>query len=191
MNIFTKYQILLASKSPRRSKLLEEMGFDFTIKIKEVEEIYPVELEANKVPEFLAQLKSTPFKNKLSDDQLVITADTIVLFQNKILGKPLDLTDAKNTLQKLSGNKHIVLSGVNLMSNKKSISFTDSSTVYFSEIPDEAIDYYLSIEPPLDKAGSYGIQGWIGHNYIDKIKGSYTNIMGLPTEKLFKVLMEF
>lgn len=191
MNIYNKHEILLASKSPRRSKLLEEMGFDFSVKTMEVEESFPPDLDARIVPEFLAQKKSTPFKGKLSKNQLVITADTIVLFDNSILGKPADLDEAKKTLQKLSRNRHIVLSGVNLMSSTKSVSFTDSSTVHFSEISEEAIDYYLSIEPPLDKAGSYGIQGWIGHNYIDKIEGSYTNIMGLPTEKLFKALLDF
>jgi len=189
MNIFNKFEIILASKSPRRSKLLQEMGFTFEVQTLDVEESYPDDLASERVPEFLAIKKAQPFKGKLTGNQLVITSDTIVIFENEILGKPVDKAEAKRTLQRLSGNSHIVISGVHIMTATKEVSFSDSSLVHFSEIPEDAIDYYLSIEPPLDKAGSYGIQGWIGHNYIDKIEGSYTNIMGLPTEKLFKALM--
>lgn len=191
MNLLKKYNIVLASKSPRRSKLLREMGFSFKVMTMDVEESFPDDILSEDVPEYLAIKKASPFTGTLADNQLVITADTIVIFENKILGKPKDLIEAKKTLQTLSGKSHLVISGVQLMSSSKTQSFSDSSIVHFSEIPDEAIDYYLEIEPPLDKAGSYGIQGWIGHNFIDRIEGSYTNIMGLPTEKLFKALSSF
>jgi len=191
MNHLESHQIILGSKSPRRSKLLREMGFTFRVESRSVEETYPSLLDVKMVAEYLAVKKSSVFKPSEESKQLIITADTIVIYSDKILGKPKDLEEAKYFLKLLSNSSHKVHTGVSILTAKKHITFTDSSTVYFSHLSNEAIDFYLKVQPPLDKAGAYGIQDWIGHNFIEKIEGSYTNIMGLPTEKLFQNLQRF
>ncbi len=184
-------KIILASQSPRRKWLLEEMGFKFEVKIKDVDESFPSDMDSHKVAEYIAEKKANAFKDSLDLNTIIITADTIVLHQGEILGKPKTFAEAKDMLNKLSENKHKVITGVCLMSQSKFVSFSDSSEVVISKITEEEIEYYIENFSPLDKAGAYGIQEWFGHNKVSRINGSYTNIMGLPTAKLYKELINF
>ncbi len=179
-------KIILASGSPRRKELLEDLDLDFVIRLIEVDESYDENMPAVEVAEFLARKKASAYAP--AENELIITADTIVLFQNKILGKPKSLQEAKETIKALSGTDHIVISGVCLKTVENTISFSNTSKVFFRDISDTEIDYYVEKYKPLDKAGSYGIQEWIGRGFIEKIEGSYTNIMGLPTAQLMREL---
>jgi len=185
------HNILLASKSPRRSNLLKKAGFDFEIKTLEVEESYPSSLPVDEVPEFLAIKKAIGNKSLLSDGQIMITADTVVIFENEIFGKPKDASDAYNMLGKLSGNAHTVITGVCIFSVEKQVSFSDVARVSLAALSESEIKYYVDTYQPFDKAGSYAIQEWIGICKIDKIEGSYSNIMGLPMQKLYPALTKF
>lgn len=184
-------KIILASQSPRRKWLLKEMGFEFEVKVKDVDESFPSSLDTNVVAEYIAKKKADAFKNEITDENIIITADTIVIHNNLILGKPKSFAEAKEMINKLSSNVHSVITGVCVMSRDKSISFSDHSEVHIAEINDEEIKYYIENFSPLDKAGAYGIQEWFGHNKVSKIIGSYTNIMGLPTAKLYSELLNF
>lgn len=183
--------IILASKSPRRQQLLKELGYPFTVVTKEVEEIYPPHLVREQVPLFLAELKAKAFNETLSEKDVVITADTIVYCEGKILGKPLDFQDATGILNMLSGKKHEVITGVCLHNKHTLYSFYVVTDVYFKTLSAEEISYYLERYQPYDKAGSYGIQEWIGLIGIEKIVGSYFNVMGLPVKELHEALMKF
>ena len=185
------YTIILASKSPRRKQLLEELGISFKIESKEVEEIFPDQLAVNQVPEYLAKLKATPFNNSIDNNTLVITSDTIVCVDDEILGKPVDYDEAFLMLNQLSGRSHQVMTGVHLLSAAKSVSFTSITTVYFKALSKEEIDYYITNYHPYDKAGAYGIQEWIGHIAVEQINGSYFNVMGLPVQRLYEELRKF
>jgi septum formation protein len=185
------HKIILASKSPRRSQLLSEAGFSFEIKTKEIEEIYPEDLPIREVAEYLAKLKANAAKDLIQEDELLLTADTIVLQDDVIYGKPKDRDDAIHILKKLSGNMHEVITGVCLLSKEKKSSFSVVSKVYFEVISDEEIEYYIDKYQPYDKAGAYAIQEWIGHCKISKIEGTYSNIMGLPMEVVYRMLSEF
>ncbi len=188
MNI-TSYKILLGSNSPRRKELLKKMDIKFkSIRLK-ADEIYPDILPAGEIPEYLALKKSLVYNN-LKKNELLITADTIVVFKGIILGKPKNKTQAKEMLAMLSGRKHQVITGVCLRSKKDILTFSDVSEVYFKKLSAAEIKYYVDTYKPFDKAGGYGIQEWIGLTGIEKIKGSFYNIMGLPTEKLMKYLKE-
>ena len=190
--LFKNYKIILASKSPRRHFLLKELGIDFEIKIKEVEEVYPEELKAQEIALFLCKLKANAFTdNDIDDKTIVITADTIVWFKDGILHKPKDYDDAVNILQKLSGSRHEVYTGVCLKSNTKTKSFYARSDVYFRNLSLEEIEWYIKNYKPFDKAGAYGAQEWLGYVGIEKIEGSYFNVMGLPTQKLYDELVKF
>jgi septum formation protein len=184
-------KILLASKSPRRHQLLREAGFNFEVKTMDIEEIYPEDLPNREVAAYLAELKATAAKHLLKNGEILLTADTIVIQDNIIYGKPKDRADAINILKKLSANMHEVITGVCLMSAEKSHTFSTISKVYFEPISDEEIAYYLDNYQPYDKAGAYAIQEWIGHCKISKIEGTYSNIMGLPMETVYKKLMAF
>lgn len=185
------YQIILASQSPRRQQLLKELGLEFTISIKEVDEFYPQHLQREEIPVYLAQLKAKAFENSISENQLVITADTIVWLNNQVLGKPADYDDAYKMLQSLSGNTHTVYTGVCLKSLQKETSFWAQTHVHFKELSHNEITYYLNTHKPYDKAGAYGIQEWIGYIGIEHIEGSYFNVMGLPVQKLYEQLKRF
>ena len=186
------YDIILASGSPRRKQLLSEMGLSFRILTKEVDEKFPPGLSPAETAVFLSQLKSKTFQNnELNDTTLLITADTIVSLGKEILGKPRNEDEARKTLQKLSGRKHEVITGMSLRIRDRMHSFFASTDVYFSKLTDEEINYYITHYQPLDKAGAYGIQEWIGHAAIEKIEGSYFNVMGLPTHRLYKELTSF
>jgi len=185
-----KIKLILASKSPRRQSLIEEMGFPFEIRIKDVEEIYPPDLESGKVPVFLAELKSTPLIDSLKDGEILITSDTVVINQGKILGKPKDKNEAFEMLKSLSGNSHKVVTGVCMRSLDKTISFAETTIVHFSALTDVEINFYIDKYQPYDKAGAYGIQEWIGAIAISKIEGCYYNVMGLPVHKVYRTLQD-
>ena len=188
----TEYKILLGSNSPRREELLRGIDIDFEVKVlPDIDETYPSSLPVEEVAEFVAQKKAESYIKTLQADELLITADTIVLLDGKIYGKPINKDDAKDMLRALSGKTHRVISGVCLTSIVKKSSFSVSSDVEFDELTDEGIDYYIDHYSPFDKAGSYGVQEWIGYIGVKHINGSYYNIMGLPIQRLYKELIGF
>jgi len=181
--------IILASQSPRRKELLASLGLKFDVEIKTVEESYPPTMRGAAVALYIATKKAEAFHLR-SDKELVITADTIVSIDDVILGKPADYEEAFKMLTRLSGKRHEVITGVALKTMDKVRSFYDVTAVYFNKLNDEQIAYYLETFKPYDKAGAYGIQEWIGAVAVDHIEGSYTNVMGLPTAKLYKELVK-
>ena len=187
-----KYHIILASKSPRRQELLRGMGVEFSIMTKETDESFPPEMPLDEVPKYLSLQKSLAFKdNELPADYLLITSDTVVICEGEILGKPKDKADAVRMLRLLSGKTHHVVTGVTVRSAEKTESFAVRSNVTFATLDDEEIDYYIEHCKPYDKAGAYGIQEWIGYVGISGLEGSFYNVMGLPTRKLYGVLKAF
>ncbi len=184
-------KLILASKSPSRSQLLGEAGIPFDIRTREVEETYPPELSAQEVPTFLAEKKAQALFDTLADDEVLLAADSIVVLGQTIFGKPKDYDDAVRILELLSGNVHQVITGVCLLSKDKKRTFSSSSDVHFGVLTAEEIEYYISNYKPFDKAGAYAIQKWIGLCKIDKIEGSYSNIVGLPVNQVYKELQQF
>ena len=186
------YKIILASNSPRRQNLIKELGVKIEIaKPIDTDETYPQNIETHKIPEYLSQKKAKAYKHLIKQNNLLITADTVVILNNKIINKPKDKNDAHNILQQISNNKHTVITGVCITTNNKQITFSEQSQVYFDKLTDTEIDYYITNYKPFDKAGAYGIQEWIGYIGIKKIEGSFYNIMGLPIQKLYKQLKNF
>jgi len=183
-------EIILASKSPRRQTLFKELGLDFKVEVREVEEVYPPELAGREVPVFLAALKSEAF-GELAENQLLVTSDTVVVLDGKVIEKPKDAKDAKRMLKQLSGKTHKVFTGVCLRDGQKRSSFSSKTEVEFKELSNKEIQYYVEQFQPFDKAGSYGIQEWLGYIGIKGINGCYYNVMGLPLSKLYKELMEW
>ncbi len=188
-----KYNILLASNSPRRQELLRNMGIDFKVEVKNgVDESYPPSLKAKNVPEYLAKKKAEAYADLLADGKtMLITADTVVVADKQILGKPHDAAEAHTMLNLLQGNAHRVLTGVAITTRDKQVSFTVKTKVLMRALSHNIIDHYISTYKPFDKAGAYGIQEWIGLIGIDHIEGSYHNVMGLPTQRLFLELENF
>lgn len=184
------YQLILGSGSPRRKVLLENMGFEFDVAIQEVEENVDFSLPAGEIVMALAQQKSHGIELK-NENQILITADTIVYNDNMVLGKPKNLQEAKEMLFSLSDKSHQVYSGICLRSPKKELSDYVCTEVYFNKLDEDEVDYYLRTYSPLDKAGAYGIQEWIGFHSISSINGSYYNVMGLPCAKLSEMLKKF
>ena len=183
-------KIILASGSPRRQQFFKDLDLDFEIRIREVEEIFPPHLQSYEITNYLAKLKADAF-NDLNPDELLITSDTLVLLDRKTLGKPSSEGDAIKMLQNLSGKTHEVITSVCFKTKKKTEIIHEVTKVTFSELSLESIQYYITKYKPLDKAGSYGIQDWIGLIGISKIEGSYTNVVGLPTEKVYQYLLKF
>ncbi|TKC08330.1 septum formation protein Maf [Pedobacter polaris] len=183
-----EFPIILASKSPRRQELMKLMGLDFTIELKDIDESYPDGLSPAEIAIYIAEKKATAFT--ATENQIVITADTIVALDGEILGKPNDKVHAQEMLSKLSGRKHEVYTGVTLIKNNRTVSFYDLSEVFCREVTAEEIDFYIDNYKPFDKAGSYGVQDWWGLVVVERIHGSYTNVMGLPTEKLYQALSD-
>ncbi|RTL11714.1 MAG: septum formation protein Maf [Flavobacteriaceae bacterium] len=183
--------IILASGSPRRQHFFKEMDLHYTIRLKEIEEIYPEHLQAEEITNFLAELKASAFENELKENDVLVTSDTIVWLNGKALGKPKDYDDAFQMLQQLANQTHEVITSVCLKSIDKTEVFHCVTQVTFANLSDETIKYYLDNYQPFDKAGSYGIQDWIGLIGISKIEGSYTNVVGLPTEVLFQKLIQY
>lgn len=191
MNI-QDYHILLGSNSPRRKELLAGLDLNFEIKvIPGLEEHYPPTLQPEEIPVFLARQKAEAYIPTLSDKTLLITADTIVWNQNKVIGKPKDREDAIQMLQSLSGHEHHVVTGVCLTTTEKQKAFSVVSTVKFAALTDEEISYYVDKYHPFDKAGAYGIQEWIGYIGVESINGSFYNVMGLPVQRLYQELKKF
>lgn len=188
---FDKYKIILASQSPRRKLLLEGMGFKFEVIHADIEEVFPENLKITEVPVYLAQKKAESLTNLLKDNVLLITADTIVSVDNLILGKPKDADEARHILQLISGRSHNVITGVCIKTLNKERTFYAESKVYFRTLTDEEISYYIQNYKPFDKAGAYGIQEWIGYIGIERIEGSYFNVMGLPTQMLYNEISKF
>ncbi len=183
--------IILASKSPRRQELLKLMGVDFKIVLKEVDESYPEGLRPAEIAVYIAEKKAKAFDESLNENEVVLTADTIVCIDDLILGKPENEEHACEMLSILSGKKHEVITGVALLQNERLHSFYEVSDVYFTELSPQQIRHYVQTCKPFDKAGSYGIQEWAGLVAIEKIVGSYTNVVGLPTHRVYKELKEF
>ncbi|MCZ4244443.1 Maf family protein [Pedobacter punctiformis] len=180
--------IILASKSPRRQELLKLMGLNFSIELKDVDESYPEGLSPAEIAVYISEQKAKAFH---ADDKVVVTADTIVALNGEILGKPENREHAQEMLRKLSGSRHEVYTGVTLALGDKITSFYDRTEVYCKTVSSEEIDFYIDNFKPYDKAGSYGVQDWWGIVVVEKINGSYTNVMGLPTEKLYNELAKF
>jgi len=183
------YNVILASGSPRRQQFFRDLDIDFSIQLKEIEEIYPENLKGVAITDYLSNLKSDAFST-LNDNDLLITSDTIVWLEGKALGKPKDSKDAFTMLRAVSGKKHEVITSVCLKSNSFQKIINDITIVTFKELSDDEIHYYINKYKPFDKAGAYGIQEWIGFIGIDKIEGSYFNVVGLPVHKLYKELMD-
>lgn len=186
------YKIILASGSPRRQQFFKDFDienqFDFEIRLKEVEEIYPENLKAEEITNYLAELKAAAFEGELAENEILITSDTLVWLNGKALGKPKDYDDAVVILKSLSNQTHEVITSVCFKRIVSTKTIFDVTKVTFRELSEEAIRYYLDNYKPFDKAGAYGIQDWIGLIGISKIEGSYTNVVGLPTEKVYYYL---
>lgn len=188
----SKFEIILASKSPRRQQLLADLGINFKVISKDVEESFPVHLRREQVALHLALKKAEAFEEiVLQQHTLVITADTVVCIGDVLIGKPEDYDDAVAILKKLSGRMHEVFTGVCIRSIEKKELFCARSEVYFKTLSDDEINYYLQNHKPFDKAGAYGIQDWIGLIAIEKINGSFHNVMGLPVKEVYEHLLNF
>jgi septum formation protein len=186
-----KFRIILASRSPRRQELLKELGLKFEVVIRDWNEKYPPHLKAEDIALYVANAKASTFLSGIKDNEIVITADTIVWNKDKVLDKPLDKDDALKILKEISGNTHSVITGVCLTSKASQISFFSSTKVTFSELTISEIEFYIDNFRPYDKAGAYGIQEWIGIAACSRIEGSYFNVMGLPVEQVYHELQKF
>jgi septum formation protein len=187
----TRIDWILGSGSPRRKELLAGIGVDFTIRTKDTEEVYPADLKAQDVPAYLAGLKAKALLPGLSDSEVVICADTIVLLDQEIIGKPVDREDAIAMLKRLSGHTHEVVTGVFIGNRDRSIVRSDSTLVTFGRLSADEIVHYVDKYRPFDKAGSYGVQEWLGYVAVEKLVGSYTNVMGLPTHVVYRMMAEW
>ncbi|WP_455671933.1 Maf-like protein [Phocaeicola sp.] len=184
-----KYKVILASNSPRRKELLSGLGIRYEVKtLPGIEETYPDTLKGEDIPVYIAREKADAYRNAMQPDELIITADTIVWLDGVVMGKPTDEADARTMLRCLSGKTHQVITGVCLTTTGFQKSFATVTDVTFAELTDEEIDYYVERYKPMDKAGSYGIQEWIGFVGVEGIEGSYFNVMGLPIQRLYKEL---
>jgi septum formation protein len=187
-----RFNLILASRSPRRQMLLRGLDLVFEVKVKNTKEEYPADMHYTEVPEFLAKLKAQACDiENLRENDILITADTIVVLEGEIIGKPKNKDAAKEMLKRLSGKQHTVITGVCLTGREHQKVFSARSEVLFRELKQEDIDYYVDEYSPLDKAGAYGIQEWIGYVAIERIEGSFYNVMGLPTQMLFEELIQF
>ncbi|UKN01452.1 Maf family nucleotide pyrophosphatase [Paracrocinitomix mangrovi] len=191
LNNLANKNIILASKSPRRQQLLQGLDIDFEIRTKDVEEIYPDDLENEKVPEYLSKLKAEAFKDELNDNDILITSDTVVILGDTILEKPMDRDHSLQMLRKLSGQTHTVVTGVCIQSLNKEVVFSNHTKVTFAHFSDVEIAYYVDKYQPFDKAGSYGCQEWLGYIGIDHLEGSFYSVMGIPLHQVYQALKDF
>lgn len=187
-NKLKKYTLILASGSPRRQQFFKDLDLDFEIRLKEIEEVFPPELKSYEITNYLAELKAKAFEGEIQPNEILITSDTIVWHNNKALGKPKDEQDAFEILKSLSNATHEVITSVCFKTSEKVELLHEITKVTFNELSDESIRYYLENYKPYDKAGAYGIQEWIGFTGVSKIEGSYANVMGMPTDKVFEYL---
>lgn len=185
------YKLVLASKSPRRSQLLSEAGFEFTIRTLDTDESFSADMPVEMVPEYLAVKKAEAILPLLQSDEILLAADTVVILDGVIFGKPEHAEEATWMLRKMSGRSHQVITGVCLLTTSQKVVFSDQSLVYFNELSPAEIEFYLEKYRPYDKAGSYGIQEWIGHCKINRIDGSYANVMGLPVHRVYQALRDW
>lgn len=184
-----KYKVILASGSPRRKELMAGLNFDFTVKVLPgVDESYPSSLKGEEIPLYICKEKAAAYLSSMAENELIITADTIVWLENEVLGKPQNESEAKEMLRRLSGKSHQVITGVCISTKQFQHSFATLTEVTFSSLTEEEIDYYVTNYSPMDKAGAYGIQEWIGFVGVKSISGSYFNVMGLPIQRLYKEL---
>lgn len=186
-----EFTLILASGSPRRQQFFKDLGLKFETRLRAIEEIYPLHLKAHEITDYLAELKGNAFNEDLNKNEIVVTSDTIVWYKNEALGKPKDAADAFVMLQKLSDATHEVITSVSFKTSEEVTTFNDYTEVTFTKLSSEMISYYIENFKPFDKAGSYGIQDWIGLVGVKSIKGSYTNVMGLPTHLIFDYLKNF
>lgn len=194
MILFEKFKdknIILASKSPRRQELLKGLDIEFEVKTMEVDETFPPALQGEEIPVFLSKLKSQAFLDHLTDSDVVITADTVVWVNNHVLNKPETREEAIEMVNELSGGEHMVYTGVTIANSQKSTTFFDATKVVFRKLSEKEIEYYIDKYQPYDKAGSYGVQEFIGYIGIERLEGSYFNVMGLPVHKVYEKLLEF
>lgn len=185
------YQLILGSSSPRRQELLKSLGFNFLIKPINADESFPPHLQAEDIPLYLAEKKADAYPDELSETQILITSDTIVWCEGKVYNKPANFVEGKKMLESLSGKMHEVYTAICLKSGNKQTTFFDVSKVYFKKFKPEEIEYYLINYQPYDKAGAYGVQDWLGYIGIEKIEGSFYNVMGLPVKELYDELIKF
>lgn len=185
------YRLILASASPRRRQLMKDAGFTFEVRTKDIQETYPSGLQAAEIPCYLARLKAAAFREELKEDELLITADTIVSLGEKVIGKPKHREEAVDILKFLSGRKHTVVTGLCLSTCREERSCSVFTDVYFRPLSEKEIVYYIDTCSPYDKAGAYGIQEWIGYVGIERIDGSFYNVMGLPVQTLYQELRHF
>lgn len=187
-----KYKIILASNSPRRKELLRGLDLDFTVKVLPgISEAYPEDTPVADIPLYIAKEKAAAYKSFMRNDELVITADTVVVVGDEVLGKPVDDNDARRMLRQLSGRTHQVITGVCLTTTERQRAFSVVTDVTFRELADAEIDYYVKTYQPTDKAGAYGIQEWIGYVGVTRLEGSYFNVMGLPVQRIYEELRAF
>jgi len=190
--MFSNYDIILASNSPRRKELLAGLDIPFEVKtLLDIDESYPENLSGQEIPVYIAKAKADAYKQFLNTKSLLITADTIVWLENKVYGKPVDAADAFSMLQALSGKTHEVITGVCLTTTEKQVAFSAVSKVKFATLEDTEIRYYIEKYKPYDKAGSYGVQEWIGYIGVESLEGSFYNVMGLPVRMLYQHLKTF
>jgi septum formation protein len=182
------FKITLASGSPRRQQFFKEMGLDFQIRVKEIAEIYPDHLQGVEITNFLAELKANSFNNDIDENEIIITSDTIVWFENQALGKPKDAADALQMISKMAGKTHEVITSVCFKTSTKSDLIHSVTKVTFCDLSEQEIEFYINKYKPFDKAGAYGIQEWIGLIGISRIEGSYANVVGMPTDMVFNYL---
>lgn len=188
----SNYKIILASNSPRRKELLSGLVIDFEVRIIQgIDESYPSDIKVTEIAEYISRKKASAYLVGMADDELIITADTIVVLDDCVLGKPKDSDEAKSMLSLLSGKTHQVITGVCVCTKSQTKSFSVTSEVTFKQLSDEEIDYYVETYKPLDKAGSYGIQEWIGYIGVTSLSGSYFNVMGFPVQRIYEVLRLF
>ena len=186
------YKIILASNSPRRKELLAGLDLQFEVRVlQDIDESYPHDLPTLKIAEFISKKKADAYLETMADDELVITADTVVILGDEVMGKPHDEADAKRMLGELSGKTHQVATGVTLSTRERQMSFSVVTDVTFKQLSADEIDYYVHTYHPMDKAGAYGIQEWIGYIGVTALKGSYFNVMGLPVQRIYEALKTF
>ena len=186
------YKIILASNSPRRKELLAGLDLQFEVRVlQDIDESYPHDLPTLKIAEFISKKKADAYFETMADDELVITADTVVILGDEVMGKPHDEADAKRMLGELSGQTHQVATGVTLFTRERQMSFSVVTDVTFKQLSADEIDYYVHTYHPMDKAGAYGIQEWIGYIGVTALKGSYFNVMGLPVQRIYEALKTF
>ena len=186
------YHIILASNSSRRKELLAGIDVNFDVRvIRDIDESYPASLPTKDIAEYISRKKATVYRQQMASDELIITADTIVVLDSEVMGKPHDEADASRMLHELSGRTHQVITGVTLTTIDRQRSFSVETDVTFKSLTDEEINYYIQHYKPYDKAGAYGIQEWIGHIGVTALKGSYFNVMGLPVQRIYEALRQF